>query len=242
MKTYIWSLPTRLSHWLVLPALVITYFLGGEEEYINAHTALGYLAGTLILFRIIWGIVGPRYSKFSDFPIGISKMKEFVTNMKSSKSKYPGHNPAASVIMLAILVAIILVAVSGMLNLAAEGQGFLSFMKLNGESEFYGEAHEVMVNVLIALVALHLAGIAADTIFHRENGTLASIFTGYKKVQGDDVKLNGFQKVFSVLWIAGALTFFGVTMATSDIKLSDTDPEKNNTEMKGSGEEDEDDD
>ena len=58
MKTYIWSLPTRLSHWLVAIALVVAYILGGEEESINIHAAFGYLAGTLILFRIIWGILG----------------------------------------------------------------------------------------------------------------------------------------------------------------------------------------
>jgi cytochrome b len=241
MKAYIWSLPTRFSHWFVFLAIVITYFIGGEEEYINAHTALGYLAGILILFRIIWGIVGPRYSKFSDFPIGISKMKEFVTNMKSSKSKYPGHNPGASLIMLAIIVAILLVVITGMMNLAAEGQGFLASMNLNGESDFFEEAHDVMVNILIALVALHLAGIAIDTILHRESGTLASIFTGYKTVSADNVKLNAFQKVFSVVWIAGALTLFGVTMATQDIKLSESGSGKNNTEFKGGGEEEEDD-
>ena len=70
MKTYIWSLPTRFAHWLVFLALVIAYFLGGEEEYINAHTALGYLAGILILFRIAWGIVGPRYSSSAIFRLG----------------------------------------------------------------------------------------------------------------------------------------------------------------------------
>ena len=162
--------------------------------------------------------------------------------MKVNKQKYPGHNPAASVIMLAIMVAIILVVVSGMANLASEGQGLLSFMKLNGESEFYEETHEVMVNILIVLVALHLAGIAIDTIFHRENGTLASIFTGYKKVKGDNVKLNGLQKAFSLVWIAGAITLFSLAITTQNLKLSDAETEKNSKEVQESGEEEAEDD
>jgi cytochrome b len=242
MRTYIWSLPTRLSHWLVAIALVVAYILGGEEESINIHAAFGYLAGTLILFRIIWGIFGPRYSRFSDFPVGLGKIKEFVTNMKSTKLKYPGHNPAASLIMIAILIAILLVVLSGLANLATEGQGLLTFLNLPAESEFFEEAHEVMVNILIALVIMHLLGIAVDTIFHGETGTLASIFTGYKKLKAESVKLNSFQKISSILWIVGALTLFTINLSSSTLKLSDTETETEGGESQNSEEEEEEED
>ncbi len=239
METYIWSLPTRISHWLLFLALIIAYFLGGEEEYINLHAMLGYLAGILILLRFIWGIIGPRYSRFKDFPIGIGKMMEFMTNMKAAKLKYPGHNPLASLIMIAIMIAVIMVVLTGMANLAGEGQGILAIMNLNWESELFEEAHEAMVNVLIALVIFHLIGITVDTIFHGEARTLASIFTGYKKMQGEPVKLSGFQKVYGVIWIAGALSIFAYLFTTQDIKLSGS--EKNNREMQESAEGEEDD-
>ncbi len=225
MRTYIWSLPTRLSHWLVAIALVVAYILGGEEESINIHAAFGYLAGTLTLFRIIWGIFGPRYSRFSDFPVGIGKIKEFFTNMKSTKLKYPGHNPAASLIMITIMIAILLVVISGLANLATEGQGLLTFLNLPKESEFFKEAHELMVNILTALVIMHLLGIAVETIFHGETGTLASIFTGYKKLKSENVKLNTFQKVLSIVWIAGALTLFSATITSQNLRLNNTETE-----------------
>ncbi len=225
MKTYIWSLPTRISHWLVFIALVVAYILGGEEEYINAHAAFGYLAGTLILFRIIWGIFGPRYSRFSDFPVGIGNINEFVTNMKSTKLKYPGHNPAASLIMIAIMTAILLVGISGLANLATEGQGLLTFLNLPKESEFFEEAHEVMVKILIALVVVHLLGIAVDTIFHGETGTLVSMFSGYKKLSAENVKMNMTQKVLSIIWIVGALTLFAANITSQNLKLSNTETE-----------------
>jgi cytochrome b len=225
MRTYIWSLPTRLSHWLVAIALVVAYILGGEEESINIHAAFGYLSGTLILFRIIWGIFGPRYSKFSDFPVGIAKIKEFVIYMKSTKLKYPGHNPIASLIMIAIMIAILMVVISGLANLATEGQGLLTFLNLPKESEFFEETHEVMVNILIALVIMHLLGIAVDTIFHGETGTLTSIFTGYKKLTTENVKLNMTQKVLSIIWIVGALTLFAANLTSQNLKLSNTETE-----------------
>lgn len=240
MKTYVWSLTARISHWLVFSALVITYFLGGEEEYINAHAALGYLAGILIIFRIFWGISGPRYSRFSDFPTGINKIREFMTNMRVSKLQYAGHNPVASIIMIAIFLAILLVVLSGMANLAAEGQGLLQSINLNWQSELFEDTHEVMVNILIVLVLIHLAGIFVDTIFHKESGTLASIFTGYKRIPGENVKLNTFQKLFGIVWIAGSLSFFAWVMTTQDIKLSES--EKIKSEIEESGENDENDD
>ena len=242
MKTYIWSLPTRLSHWLVVIALVVAYILGGEAESINTHAAFGYLAGTLVLFRIIWGIFGPRYSRFSDFPVGIGKVKEFATNMKSTKLKYPGHNPAASLIMIAIMTAILLVVLSGLANLATEGQGLLTFLNLPKESEFFKETHAVMVNILIALVIIHLLGIAVDTIFHGETGTLASIFTGYKKLTAESVKLDAFQKVLSIVWIVGALTLFTINLSSSTLKLSDTETQTEGGENQNSEEEVEEDD
>ncbi len=145
--------------------------------------------------------------------------------MKSTKLKYPGHNPAASLIMIAIMIAILLVVISGLANLATEGQGLLTFLNLPKESEFFEEAHEVMVNILIALVVVHLLGIAVDTIFHGETGTLVSMFSGYKKLAAENVKLNMAQKVLSIIWIVGALTFFAANIASQNLKLSNTETE-----------------
>jgi hypothetical protein len=145
--------------------------------------------------------------------------------MKSTKLKYPGHNPAASLIMISILIIILLVVFSGLANLASEGQGLLTFLNLPKESEFFEEAHEVMVNILIALVIIHLLGIAVDTIFNVETGTLASILTGYKKLNAERVRLNAFQKVLGIVWITGALTLFSATITSQNLKLNDSEKE-----------------
>ena len=201
MKTYIWTIPTRLVHWSLAIGLVIAYILGGEESSLNLHTALGYFVVSLVLFRIIWGLIGPKYSKFSDFPISPKSIKLFFFKTKESKTTNKGHNPLASIIMLLIYINILAVGCTGMLTLAGEGQGFLSSFWVINNSELYEELHEVFVNVLIVLVSLHLLGILTDVIFHRENGTLLSIFTGYKNLDGESVKLNIMQKVYAFIWI-----------------------------------------
>lgn len=212
MKTYIWSYPTRVFHWLLFIALIAAYILGGEDESMNIHSALGYFTLSLVIFRIIWGIWGPKYSRFTDFPIGFKSLREFFKNMKSSKEKYLGHNPAASLVMLAILASILIVAFTGMLTLAAEGKGPFNFLNLS-DSEIYEELHEVFVNILFFLVIIHVIGLITDKFLNTDHGTLFSMFTGFKARSGESTMLNSFQKILSVVFLllSFGVFYYGIT-------------------------------
>jgi len=67
MKSYIWTLPTRVFHWSLAIGFTTAYILGDFDKFENLHFAFGAFVGTLILFRIVFGIFGPRYSNFKDF-------------------------------------------------------------------------------------------------------------------------------------------------------------------------------
>jgi cytochrome b len=237
MKTYIWSLPTRLFHWLLVAGMVAAYLLGEEEELLSVHSAVGYAVGILIVFRIIWGIAGPKYSRFRDFPVGISSLKSFISDMKGSKNQSPGHNPAASLIMLGIIFFTLLIVVSGTLLLASEGQGFFSSFSIGMSSDSLKEVHEIAVYIVIGLVIVHLLGNLVDFIFHKETGTLQSIFTGYKNIEGESVKLTSFQKILAAIGIILALAIIPYTLLNQKI-----DPKNEGTEQQGkeseSGEDD----
>ncbi len=237
MKTYIWSLPTRLFHWLLVAGMVAAYLLGEEEELLSVHSAVGYAVGILIVFRIIWGIAGPKYSRFRDFPVGISSLKSFISDMKGSKNQSPGHNPAASLIMLGIILFTLLIVVSGTLLLASEGQGFFSSFSIGMSSDSLKEVHEIAVYIVIGLVIVHLLGNLVDFIFHKETGTLQSIFTGYKNIEGESVKLTSFQKILAAIGIILALAIIPYTLLNQKI-----DPKNEGSEQQGkeseSGEDD----
>ncbi|MEI6434676.1 MAG: cytochrome b/b6 domain-containing protein [Bacteroidota bacterium] len=209
MKTYIWTLPTRLFHWALAISFTATFILGGEEKYLGIHAALGSLIGGLILFRIIQGFTGPRYARFSDFPVSPASLWTFITKMKKSKATHPGHNPLASVIMLFIMITALASAVSGMCIFASGETGIFGLNLMSGvDSEFFEEFHDVVVHLFLILVGIHLTGIVADTIFQRDNGTIFSIFTGYKRINATHVSLSLFQKIFSVLWFAIPIMMF----------------------------------
>jgi len=237
MKTYIWSLPTRIFHWLLVIGMVAAYIVAEEEELLNLHSSIGYVVGILIIFRIIWGFAGPKYSRFSDFPLGITALKSFFTDMKKSKSHSPGHNPAASFVMLGIILLSLIIVISGTLLLASEGQGLFAFIQTGMSEDTLKGIHEVSVNVVIALVIFHLLGNLVDFIFNKQVGTLQSMFTGYKNIEGESLKLNTFQKILATVGIVSALAIFPYSQINQKI-----DVKSEHKEQQVKGNEDEDDD
>lgn len=204
MKTTIWSLPTRLFHWLLTAGVVGAFLLA--EEFFGAHMAFGYMVGTLLVFRIIWGFVGPRYSRFRDFKMSKSAFIETYRNKKHPA----GHNPLASVVMIAILAFALLTVFSGMMAYAAEGKGLFAFLGV--ESGVFEEAHELFIALLLIAVALHLAGLAVDAFKNRQTGAIKSMFTGKKNIAAEGVRLSPAQKIFSFVWLISAIAVFAATV------------------------------
>jgi cytochrome b len=217
MKTYIWSLPTRIFHWILVIGMVTAYILSDEEELLNFHSSVGYMVGILIIFRIIWGFVGPKYSRFSDFPIGVNSLKNFATDMKGSKSHSPGHNPAASIVMIGIILFSLMVVVTGILLLASEGQGLFAFIQTGLSEDTLKETHEISVNIVIGLVIAHLLGNLVDFISNKKAGTLQSMFTGYKNIDAEGIKLTSFQKVIATIGILAALAIVPYSIVSQNL-------------------------
>lgn len=199
-KSYIWTLPTRVFHFL-FAFFILFAFLSDEDEYLNYHAIIGYLLLILLIFRLFWGFWGPKYSLFKDFPISIKSVKEFSFHIFKTNQKYLGHNPLASYIMIAILMVTFLSILSGILVFGIqEGKGILSFLNSTyyKNMHLFKEIHEVLANTLLALIFVHLSGVIIDKILHKQHKTLNSIFTGYKITQEKEtIYLNSLQKSFT---------------------------------------------
>lgn len=210
VKSYIWSLPTRVFHILLMFFILAAFLTGDEDSLLNYHAVLGYAVLVLILFRITWGIIGPKYSKFKDFPLSFAKAKEFMINILDTKQKYIGHNPAASFVMIAILFTIFITIVTGALAFGIqEGKGVFSFLNTSffKQMELFEETHEALTGLLIALVVAHLLGVLSDKLLHPKHETLNSMIDGYKNTQKDEsIKLNMFQKLVALFFL---ILFFG---------------------------------
>ncbi|XOB62186.1 cytochrome b/b6 domain-containing protein [Campylobacterota bacterium DY0563] len=209
MKSYIWSLPTRVFHWL-FASFILLAFLSDEDNLLNYHAIIGYSIFILLVFRLFWGIVGPKYSKFSDFPLSIKALKEFLSNIFTHK-EYAGHNPAASYVMIAMFIVTALTIISGILTFGIqEGKGLLSFLNNSyyKQMEIFEEIHEFCSTLLIILIVAHLGGIASDRLLKPKTKTLNSIFTGYKNLNiVKNVKLNILQKALAFIFLIIFISF-----------------------------------
>jgi cytochrome b len=211
-KSYIWSLPTRVFHWLFVLFILLAYISAEEDRWLNYHAIAGYAILILLFYRIIWGFFGPKYSLFKDFPIGIEKLKEFLINIFEKQGKYIGHNPLASYVMFSIYIVCFLVIITGVFAYGIqEGKGILSFLNSSffKEMELFEEIHEILTTLFIILIVFHILGVFSEWFLHSQNETVNSIFTGFKQTNNNEsIKLNIYQIVFSFIMLLLFLGYF----------------------------------
>lgn len=179
----VWDPLIRLFHWSLAAGFTIAFVT--EDDLLALHVWAGYLILGLVSIRVFWGLVGPRHARWSDF---VKEPAEVFTYLKaavrSRAARYLGHNPAGGAMVVALMLSL---AVTGLTGLAVYGAQELSGPMaplLSGLSEGWAHAlediHEVMANLTLLLVLLHLAGVAFASLEHRENLVRAMI-TGFKR-------------------------------------------------------------
>ena len=184
-RILVWDIPTRVFHWTLALSFAGAYLTAETERYRDLHLALGYLMLGLIGFRLIWGVVGSRYARFSSFTF---RPSEIVAYLKSLLRRHPkhylGHNPAGA-------VAIFLLLGLGMVSAIS---GILLYLEVGGE--MFEDLHEGASNLMLAVVVIHIAGVVVSSLLHRENLVRAMV-TGYKS--GDPKQ--GITRTFSWLGV-----------------------------------------
>ncbi|WP_097459179.1 cytochrome b/b6 domain-containing protein [Mangrovitalea sediminis] len=196
----VWDPLLRLFHWSLVVSFAIAYLTGDEEG--ELHVLSGYVVSGLIAFRILWGIVGPRHARFSDFVTGPGKVVAYLRSLAGGKPQhYLGHNPAGGYMVIALLIALAVTCYSGLAAYGAEGHGPLAdgtslpiasayadednegmendHEGMEGGESAWEEIHETAANLTLALVFLHIAGVFVSSRLHRENLVRAMI-TGRK--------------------------------------------------------------
>ena len=140
----IWDLPTRLFH-LAFACCVVGAIITAKvgNTWMDWHVRLGIAALALLIFRIIWGLVGPRYARFSQFVCGPVTVWHYLTNLAKQSKKTPGHNPLGALSVLAMLGIIGVQAVTGLFaNDEILTQGPFAQFVSNATSAFMTGIHQ----------------------------------------------------------------------------------------------------
>jgi len=185
-----------------------------EGGLATVHAWAGYAIIGLLVFRIVWGLFGSRHARFSDFVYGPGKILGYLKDVFTGHPKrYLGHNPAGGLMVVAMILSLIAVSWTGLKAYQAEGKGPLAAIdggavvtmaipeiipKAHADDddggmgerggregdEFWEEAHEASVNIMLLLIVLHLIGVAASSLMHDENLVRAMV-TGRKRRDGE---------------------------------------------------------
>lgn len=167
-KVLIWDLPTRVFHWLLAASFLGAFVTAESERFRDVHVALGYTMLGLIGFRLLWGVIGTRYARFGSFAFGPRSVVRYVKSLFTrSPQHHPGHNPAGSWAIYALLA---LAVVTGL-------TGYAAYNDIGGD--WGEELHEAIANAMLAVVFVHIAGVVVSSLIHRENLARAMI-NGYK--------------------------------------------------------------
>jgi cytochrome b len=185
-EVLVWDPLVRVFHWSLVASFTIAYLSG--EGWEGLHTWAGYTVAGLIAVRLVWGFVGTRYARFSDFVRGPGAVMDYLKELRRLDApRHLGHNPAGGAMIVALLLLVVLTALSGVALLGAEeGAGPLAGVMAH-TAHFWEEAleetHEVLANLTVLLVVLHVTGVVLSSFLHNENLVRAMV-TGRKRADG----------------------------------------------------------
>jgi cytochrome b len=204
----VWDIFVRTSHWIVAAAFFVAYLT--EDDLLLLHVWAGYLLGALVVLRVLWGLVGPRHARFTDFVYRPRRVLGYLLDLVRLRAKrHLGHSPAGGAMAIALWVGLLAAVWSGLeLYAVEEGAGPLAAASAatarpdvglfasaradededreDEDSDFWEEVHEVLADLVLLLVVLHIAGVALASLVHRENLARAMV-TGMKRAGPEDL-------------------------------------------------------
>jgi len=165
-RVRVWDLPTRTFHWsiaLLIPALWWT----AREEDIETHMMLGQVMLGLVLFRLLWGLMGSSTARFAGFVKGPGAVLAYLRGMPAGV----GHSPLGALSVMAMLLALAVQVGLGLFATDSDGinMGPLAHLVSPETSDTLTDRHETMFNLLLALIGLHLAAILFYLLAGRRN-------------------------------------------------------------------------
>lgn len=182
-RVRVWDPLLRLFHWGLAAGFLVAYLV--EDDWLALHVWAGYSILGLLAFRLVWGFLGPGFARWSDFVKAPGEIMAYLkAAVRGDSERHLGHNPAGGAMVVALVVSLAATAVSGMaLYGGQELSGPLAPVLAAlppAWAHVLEDIHEVLANLTLLLVVLHVGGVLWTSLAHRENLIVAMV-TGYKR-------------------------------------------------------------
>jgi len=175
----VWDPLLRVFHWTLAFFFFLAYLF--ESDKLGMHSHAGYTVTLLILFRLVWGVIGPRHALFSDFLAPPGKVYTYLKLLFYRTAKrHIGHNPAGAAMILLLLFTLLITAFTGMCLFAMEGSGPLANTFVSSwPGHVVEDIHEFFSNFTLVLIIVHVVGVLLTGLVHKEN-LIKAMITGEK--------------------------------------------------------------
>jgi cytochrome b len=168
----VWDLPLRLWHWLLAVLVLVAWLTPGVHD--GLHRMAGYAVIGCLIFRLVWGVLGSRYARFRMVGVRLRAAPRYLCNLRRGISgRYIGLNPAGTLMMVALLVALAVSTITGAMSVTVTFFGIW----------WVEDTHAWSSDAVIVLAVLHIAGVVLMSVMQRENLTRA-MMTGRKRIRG----------------------------------------------------------
>ena len=179
----VWDAPTRLFHWLLVLLLPASY-VSAELGWMDLHLQFGYAVLALLLFRIVWGVIGSDTARFSHFLASPAAVwRHLAAFRRRAPDTQVGHNAAGGwmVLLLLLLIAIELVSGLGANDGLGVVAGPLARHLSDRASDLLTVVHGFTTNLILAAVALHVMAVVLYAVVKRQD-LVRPMMTGKKRL------------------------------------------------------------
>lgn len=167
----VWDLPLRLWHWALAATVLAAWFT--PTVYDSLHRIVGYTVIGLLAFRLVLGFWGSRYSRFRMVGVRLRAAPNYLRNLRRGiTGSYLGLNPAGTLMMVALLVALAVSAITGAMSVTVTFFGVW----------WIEDTHAYASDAVIVLVVLHIVGVVGMSMLQREN-LIRAMITGRKRMR-----------------------------------------------------------
>lgn len=199
----VWDLPTRAFHWLLVILMAVSWF-SAEERRMDIHLISGLTVLGLVVFRLLWGLFGSSTARFASFVRGPGAVLAYLRGHGAEKRA--GHNPLGALSVVALLGLLAVQVGSGLFASDTDGldYGPLNFLVSYDMADILTDIHETSFDLLLALVALHVAAVLFY-LFVRRRNLLRPMVTGRDPgvIAGEMVPAGPLRFVLAAILAAG---------------------------------------
>ena len=218
----VWDIWVRVGHWLIVVGILFQQISGGDAEYVDAHATVGILLSGWVLFRVLWGFIGPKYARFSSFPPpNPARAKESLKRvLVRQPEKVPGHSAIGGLAVYLFLVLIILTALTGMSSsddILFDGP--LAPLLPSAMVSLADTVHPILSDLLLALIGVHLIAIIWHVTVMKEpliRGMLTGRKPAFEQEPGDPHPFSSFIFLKGLIY---SLLIIGLTYGIIGIYL-----------------------